>query len=363
MIGKFCNPVIARADGVTGSRVLANRCKAEAFVLRAWFHYLAVNLYAKAYDPATATVDGGVPYVLETDPMSEPCKKYTVAQVYEFILKDLQQAFDINALNDEGINQMRAGKSFAYAAQAKVLMSMRRYPEALKAAQASLAINSHVDNHNDMVGPHSWYDEVIWRRPRLQSKEDLFFTYTSVPWDGIYPEGINVFDPDAVLLNHMPNDARQGVPGFGETLSGVPGLVLWMPDSEDVSFSAVGITSVDMHLTEAECLMREGDLLGAKAKLEMIRRNRIITERYTPSSASTKQEIFALLKQLSRSDNFQTYRDFIDLKRWNTEPEFATTLTKTLLGETFTLTPQSKLWIYPFPQSATTYNSNLTPNY
>jgi tetratricopeptide (TPR) repeat protein len=362
IIGKICNPVIGRSDVVTGSRALADRCKAEALVLRAWFHYLAVNLYAKAYDPATAATDGGVPYVFDTDLMSKESVKHSVAQVYEFILKDLQQAINLNALNIEGVNQMRVGKSFAYAVQAKVFMSMRRYDDALVAARASLDINNHIDNHNDMIG-NPLDSDATWSRPRLRSKEDLFFTYTSMPWDGIYQEFIDEFDADAVLLNYMPDSERQGYDGFGAMLSGIPGLRLWMSDSESASFSAVGITSVDMRLTEAECLMRAGNLAEAKEKLEYIRTHRIVTDRYTPSLASTKAEIFALLKQLSRCDNFQTYRDFIDLKRWNTEPEFAATLTKTLLGEIYTLTPQSPLWIYPFPQSATNYNSNLTQNY
>src|SRR5690606_7634593 len=40
VIGRTANPVIARADAATGDRDLANRYKAEAYVLRAWFHYL-----------------------------------------------------------------------------------------------------------------------------------------------------------------------------------------------------------------------------------------------------------------------------------------------------------------------------------
>lgn len=68
IIGKVANPVLLMADAAEGDRDLANRLKAEAYVLRAYFHYLLVNIFAKAYDPATAAMDGGIPYAKENDP-------------------------------------------------------------------------------------------------------------------------------------------------------------------------------------------------------------------------------------------------------------------------------------------------------
>ncbi|MDR2131497.1 MAG: RagB/SusD family nutrient uptake outer membrane protein, partial [Odoribacteraceae bacterium] len=63
IIGKVANPVLLMADAAEGDRTMAMRLKAEAHVLRAYFHYMLVNFYAKAYHPATAATDGGIPYV------------------------------------------------------------------------------------------------------------------------------------------------------------------------------------------------------------------------------------------------------------------------------------------------------------
>ena len=60
IIGKVANPVLLNVDGATGDSRLATQYKAEALVLRAWCHYLLVNIYAKAYDPATAATDPGI---------------------------------------------------------------------------------------------------------------------------------------------------------------------------------------------------------------------------------------------------------------------------------------------------------------
>ncbi|MFR7812822.1 MAG: RagB/SusD family nutrient uptake outer membrane protein, partial [Butyricimonas faecihominis] len=78
IIGQVANPVLLNVDVASGDRVLADRLKAEALVLRAWCHYLLVNFYAKAYNPATAETDPGIVYALETDDMAAPNEKLTV---------------------------------------------------------------------------------------------------------------------------------------------------------------------------------------------------------------------------------------------------------------------------------------------
>ncbi|KLT67066.1 RagB/SusD family nutrient uptake outer membrane protein [Pedobacter sp. BMA] len=369
VIGKTCNPVIARADLARGDKQLANRYKAEAYVLRAWFHYLAVNIFAKAYNPATAATDGGVPYLLETDALSEPSKKYTVAEVYELITNDLNNAFKLNALLNEGINPQRVGKSFAYAVQARVNLSMRRFDQALIAARSSLAINSQLDNHNNMLIDYPVAgispSPKGWARPRFSSKEDLFNTLTFATLTWFPPELLAQFDRNSVLYNYMPTQMNIPFAGdAGNSFFGMPGQkAVWTLGSTVSEVSGAGLTSVDMRLAEAECLLRSNDLPAAKEKLETIRKMRIITSRYAASSATTRTELFALLKQLSRSENFITFKDMIDLKRWNTEPEFAANLQRTILGTTYTLTPQSPLWNFPFPQNATSFNPGLTQNY
>jgi hypothetical protein len=63
------------------------------------------------------------------------------------------------------------------------------------------------------------------------------------------------------------------------------------------------------------------------------------------------------------------FHRFFDLKRLNTEPEYATTITrtfpivtKTVPQKTYTLRPDSRLYIIPFPRSARDKNPNLTLN-
>lgn len=64
--------------------------RAEAHLARAYAHFMAVNIFAKHYNPATAATDLGVPFV--TDPERELIKKYkrlSVQEVYDLIEQDL----------------------------------------------------------------------------------------------------------------------------------------------------------------------------------------------------------------------------------------------------------------------------------
>ena len=74
--------------------------RGEALLTRAYSHFMLVTLFAKAYDPATATSDPGIPYV--TAPEKVVLAKYerkTVAYVYEMIEKDLKEGYPL--INDK----------------------------------------------------------------------------------------------------------------------------------------------------------------------------------------------------------------------------------------------------------------------
>src|SRR5215213_9408250 len=70
--------------------------KGEALVARAYAHFMLVTFYSKAYEPATAATDPGIPYVLT--PEKEVFGKYerkTVQYVFDMIEKDLTDGFPL----------------------------------------------------------------------------------------------------------------------------------------------------------------------------------------------------------------------------------------------------------------------------
>lgn len=388
IIGSVANPILYQVDKATGSRIKANQIKAEALVLRAYMHFLAVNLYAKAYNPATAATDGGVPYVFEkdifeTDIRSNPPAKRTVKEVYDFILADLNAALALNALPENPL-RIRVGKAFAYAVQAKVLMAMRDYEGAYTAASNSLEIN------NQMLDYHTDGNAFINREFNVENLFTTFVTFTGLVYT---PDLMTSFAPNDMLYNYGEMEKNLPPPycyntAQGLTVSRILGTTAWIhywmiyPRSQYIP-NIIGLTTTDMWLTQAECLIRNGNPGPAMTILENIRTRRTITGKTDPLPANPIEA----LKLVTRHEKFPTYQNFICLKRWNTEPEWETTLTRTwklskdgftpadetlgimpqpkgeIITKTYTLSPNSPLWIFPFPDQAKNFNPNLTKNY
>lgn len=378
VIGKVANPVLLNVDAASGDRIMANRLKAEALVLRGWFHYLLVNIYAKAYDPATAATDPGIVYALETDEMDVPNEKLTVGKMYEMILADVDSALNLGSL-PVSPDDMRVGLPFAYAVKAKVLMSMRDYDGAFEAAGECLALKNTIDDYHNLLQPATTYGDgqIEFIRPYLTLEEEMFESpdylrlqiFTQDLWDA--------FEEGHLVKDSLLTDIR--IYGTPQQAYSVCGLNVPCGYAMNTYYSPLGLTTVDMYLTQAECYIREGKVAEAMDLLNQIREKRLVN--YTEATAASAEDAFAWLKRISRTENFATLKNFINLKRWNTEPAYQETLRKTIEWDVNTydaegnvigterktwsgeLTPDSPLWIFPFPQNATNYNPNLTQNY
>ncbi|MDN5288116.1 MAG: SusD family protein [Mucilaginibacter sp.] len=356
IINNVCNVVLAKADQASGDRTKAAQLKAEAYILRAYFHYLLVNFYAKAYNPATAATDGGIPYVKEDNLINVPNKKSTVAEVYANIVADINAGLALNSLPAVPANNMRTGLGFAYAVKAQVLLAMRNYTGALTAANASLAINSTVidDKLYKPVGG------VLFTKPTLTSPENLFYAS-----DGGTPvlnapslEVMKYYEPGNVINDYVKPYFPSVVQAF--TITGVTGAKLFFVTTT-YAVNTAGLTTSDTYLIKAECLARTQDVAGAMGIINAIRKKRIVNS--VDLTATTEAQAMGYLMKLSRIEFLYTFKNYFNIKRWNTEDAYKQTITRTVNGVTYQLKPESPLWIYPFPQSGTNYNPNLTQNY
>ena len=76
----------------------------------------------------------------------------------------------------------------------------------------------------------------------------------------------------------------------------------------------------------------------------------------------SKEDAVFHLKQTALGENVFSPYNFVERKRWNQLADMKETITRTLLGQTFTLAPDSPLWIFPFPGNAVDNNPNLKQN-
>lgn len=360
IIANVANIVLANADEATGDRTKANKLKAEAYVIRAYLHYLLVNIYAKAYDPATADTDGGIPYINYID-YDNPSPKNTVGEVYENILSDLDAAFALNSLPDQPVNSMRVGKGFAYSVKAWVLLSMRDYSGALEAAEEALNYNSELEDHRPFLTEADGGLGLPVSRTGFTAPDNIFYSayINSRPYILIPSLEItnDYYEPGNIIFNYTTVYNSM----YGTVFSGLAGTYCWF--TSKYQMNASGIITSDLYMIKAECLARTSKISEAMDVINYVRERRIRPADYVPLTATSEAEAMAHLMKTSRIEFLFTYKNFINIKRWNAEGTYAQTITRNVNGTTYELTPGSDLWIFPFPQSATNHNPNLTQNY
>nr|MBA4139723.1 RagB/SusD family nutrient uptake outer membrane protein [Segetibacter sp.] len=114
--------------------------RGEALLARAYGHFMLVTLFAKAYDPATAGTDPGVPYV--TAPEKVVLAKYernTVANVYDMIEKDLKEGYPLIDEKIYGVApKFHFNKQAAAAFATRFYMFKRNYSTVISYASQAL---------------------------------------------------------------------------------------------------------------------------------------------------------------------------------------------------------------------------------
>jgi starch-binding outer membrane protein, SusD/RagB family len=90
------NEVLAVIDDLPGDRKYKQAIKGEAYLVRAYGHFMLVNLFARQYDDNTADTDPGIPYVMEPETVFiKQYERLSVDDVYDRIENDLEEGLDL----------------------------------------------------------------------------------------------------------------------------------------------------------------------------------------------------------------------------------------------------------------------------
>ena len=369
-IGKVANPVLLRVDDAEGDQKMKAQLKAEALTMRAYFHWLLVNKFAKAYNPATAESDPAIPYVTHEWDLTKPTEKLTVAQVYENILKDVDDAIALNSLPEMNINRMRMSKACPYAVKALALMCMQDYENAATAAQDALDINDAIMDYNTsetilpgvvMGGQHH-----VILRPTLECPEDYFFIYDREIMYTLTPESRAFFENGHVCLNKMATFSHMFdfIMDYAQMTLGLP-YGQYLVDYDQVSgWNQTGIKSTYMYLILAECAIHANQYETAMEYLDQLREKRINPDVYAPlkGNVTAKEDAILNLKKTSHGECIYSIYNFIQKKRWNELEDYKQSWHRDLMGQEFSIEPGSKLWVFPFPMNAVANNDNFLPH-
>ncbi len=357
------NMIISLIDNSKGDAGMKELAKAEAKVLRAFDHFLLVNVYSKAYDPATAATDGGICIMDKYDLEAKPVKS-TVAEVYRFIQRDLDEALPF--LQESPEDPYHPSLAFAYALKAKVHLFKHEFALAKEAALKSLSYN---DKLFDLVAYAKQGGPASVSVPAVNNPEVLSYMYmtgyTELNFGYNYivsPELKTLFGTNDARFNLFFNSTSTSLldPGSGTAYYSVVYTKFFYP--------TVGFKTPEVYLMLAECYAREDNLNEAINTLNKLRQKRLLSN---PDLAvpATRKEAMALIISERRKELLFGFNRFFDLKRLNNEPDYAKTLVrtfpivnKTVPQKTYTLAPNSKMYIIPFPQNVMKMNPNLRPN-
>lgn len=358
------NTIISGIDFTDGEQRIKDLAKAEAKILRAFDHFLLVNVYAKAYDPATAATDGGICIMDKYDLEAKP-KKSTVEEVYRFIQKDIDEALPFLQENPAG--PYHPNIAFGYALKAKVHLFKREIAQAKEAALKSL---SYKDDIFDLVdyaqkGGPTAIAIVPPNNPEILSymymtgNTEMNFAYTN----SISPELRNLFGNNDARFNlFFVNNSS----GLADVLAG---SAYYNIRANRFFYGTVGLKTTEVHLMLAECYARENNFTDAVAILNKLRAKRILSGTVNLDVPATRKATMELIVNERRKELLFGFNRFFDLKRLNNEPEYAKTLTRTypvirtdVPKQTYTLAPNSRLYIIPFPLNAMKLNPNLRLN-
>lgn len=171
-------------------------------------------------------------------------------------------------------------------------------------------------------------------------------------------------DDDFYMAPNMANPAWNSL--FGMMMVGVVGSAQYY--GVGAYANTYGITSDRMYYTLAELFIRTGRIADGMALVNKVRRHRIHPDQYVDLTADNEADAMTLLQNAKWIECISTYENFFDCKRWNTEAAYQRTITRTIMDlegnmEMYSIAPDSKLWVFPFPLSATRKNPTLTQNY
>ena len=307
----------------------------EAYMMRAYCHFLLVNLYAEPYTHCSPATTRGIPMMLVADVNAIPLSS-SVEAVYQQVLSDIKEAE--KRLN---VDKWTLGENYrfntvsAQALRARTYLYMGRWQEALDAAKAVISVRPELQDLNVTGGllPDNY-----------QSAENIvalehFSTNLST--------AIN--QPSTDFINMYRTGDQRRTKYYKKATS-----TTWTLQKSDGYCS---FRSAEAYLTAAEAACQLGDLTGAISNyLTPLWQKRLnasaLTTEQTLVSTMTKDELLQeILDERARELAFEGHR-WYDLRR-TTQPA----LTRTYKGETYTLTPNK--YTMRFPTEAVEANPEI----
>jgi hypothetical protein len=354
--------------------------KGESLAIRAYAHFLLVQMYAKRYQAGAANDQPGVPVRL--DASLEPQARNSVAEVYKQINDDLDQAIPLLEGHTPTDVQTHVTQSVAYGLKSRVALVQQDYAAAAAAAKSAREV-AKAKGYKLMEGNELYNGfadittdtkEALWAA-RTKSDQTVYFYHfmAYMSWNDnttAIRQGVKSISLDTYELM-SPTDLRRkwwDPEGSTDDFVGAdfssyvayPGQVRKFrarSQSDHVSDYAY-MRVAELYLTEAEALARQGKDAEAQAVLTEFATTR--DPEYKPSNTGN-----ALVEEIMTHRRIELWGEgfrWFDLKRLNLPLDRKGSNFKEAFCGVLHVDAGDPKWQFAIPQEELDVNSLMVPN-
>lgn len=336
-----------------------NRIRGEFLALRAYSHFMLVQLYGKHYDISSADGDLGV--IIRTEPgvNYEPAPRNTVAEVYRQINTDIEAAIaSLQESSSSKKNYIRLGT--AYGLQARIALVQGRWEDAVEAADQAIGQSSATLQSGEELRDgfnNSEASEWMWAYTQAEDQNAYFGSYFAyMSWNfssSIIRSVPKVINKD--LYETMgANDVRRkwwdpAGKSHAKKFKGIPYMTKKYTATPEGTSNGdrLFMRLAEMYYIKAEAQARSGNDADAAQTLYEIMTTR--DPDYT-LSASTGD---ALIEEIMNNRRIELWGEgfrFMDLKRLNQKLDRnLASNTDALCAETMEIEAGDNRWQFKIP--------------
>lgn len=319
--------------------------RAWALYARAFAYYDLVRNFCPVYNEATASIDLGVPIRLSPN-IDYLAQRASLKDCLDLIINDLQSSLPDLPSERPGNNLNRPWKNAVYALLARIYLDLRNYERAEFYADQSLAaykklIDYKILNKN-ASNPFTFNnDEIIY----------FVCQVVKYPTTTINTASTKAFVAPELIGLYQPNDPRKPL-YFRQLTGGYYGKKIGYQGIGNYHFT--GLATDEVYLIKAECLARRNEVLQGMNVLNELLVNRwdaTMTNpalQFTPRTATNKEDALNTILEERRKELVWRALRWQDLRRLNTEG-LNKTLTRTLKGNSYSISPNSPRYTMPIP--------------
>ncbi|WP_346984965.1 RagB/SusD family nutrient uptake outer membrane protein [Chryseobacterium sp. POE27] len=329
-----CNAVLFNMKDKNYTGEQADNIRGQALALRAFRYLDAAQIWCKAYNPATAGTDLGLPLRLDPD-MNIPSVRSTVKQTYEQIISDLQTAIPL--LLQKQISGMRISRAAAYGLLARTYLFMGDYEKALSNTEAALNIGGELMDFNTL-NPDADYPVAEL------NKEVLLWAAMKYEYH-LIPAKI----PDHIYQMYDNNDLRKTIFFRKNTAN----EVLFKAYYNNANGPIVSVAIDELYLMAAECKVRMNKIQEGIGYLNTLLIKRWKTGTFVPITANSQAQALDIVLKERRKELLIRGLRWPDLKRYNRDGANVT-LIRTIKGQTYSLPPNDPRYAIAIPEDIIT---------